>query len=56
MKPGAPLLQPERLSGKDLFQFVGAGEQQPAARWLIQQFPLGLQAFDRKMLSFVEDQ
>src|SRR5450756_1841718 len=56
MKPGTPLLQLQGLAGEDRLQLVGAGEQQPAVRRLIQQFPNRLQALNRQMLGFVKDQ
>src|ERR1019366_6993227 len=56
MKPGTPLLKLQGLAGEDFLQLVGAGEQQSAVRWLIQQFPDGLQALNRQMLGFVKDQ
>ena len=50
MKPGTPSLQLQCLAGEDFLQLVGAGEQQPAVRRLIQQLPNGLQALNRQML------
>src|ERR1022692_411555 len=56
MKAGTPLLQLQCLAGEDCLQLVGAGEQQPAVRRLIQQFPNRFQALNRQMLGFVKDQ
>src|ERR1039457_1240905 len=56
MKPRTPLLQLQGLAGEDFLQLVGAGEQQPAVRRLIQQLPQGLQTLNRQMLGFVKDQ
>src|ERR1035441_10527610 len=56
MKAGTPLFQLQGLAGEDCLQLVGAGEQQPAVRRLIQQFPQGLQTLNQQMLGFVKDQ